>query len=69
MVKPWITGKDSGIGPAAQAAYDGEELATQAGILITNINGKDIPVEAATESFDEPLTKEQVTAIVTPFFA
>lgn len=69
MVKPWITGKDSGIGPAAQAAYDGEELATQAGILITNINGKDIPVDAATESFDEPLTKEQVTAIVKPFFA
>ena len=68
-VKPWITGKESGIGPAAQASYDGEELDTQAGIKITNINGKDIPYEAATESFDEPLTKEQVIAIVTPFFA
>ena len=69
MVKPWITGKESGIGAPAQASYNGEELDTQAGILITNINGKDIPFEAATESFDEPLTKEQVVAIVTPFFA
>ncbi|MBC7744623.1 MAG: ferritin-like domain-containing protein [Flavobacterium sp.] len=68
-VKPWITGKESGIGAAVQASYDGEELDTQAGILITNINGKDIPYEAATECFDEPLTKEQVVAIVTPFFA
>ena len=68
-VKPWITGNESGIGPAAQASYNGEELDTQAGITITNINGKDIPFEAATEAFDEPLTKEQVLAIVTPFFA
>ena len=68
-VKPWITGKESGIGPAAQASYDGEELDIQATIKITNINGKDIPYEAATESFDEPLTKEQVIKIVTPFFA
>ncbi|MEO8794377.1 MAG: ferritin-like domain-containing protein [Daejeonella sp.] len=69
MVKPWITGNESGIGAAAQASYDGEELDTQAGIQITNINGKDIPFDSATESFDEPLTKAQVTAIVTPFFA
>jgi rubrerythrin len=68
-VKPWITGKESGIGAPAQPVYDGEELDTQAGIMITNINGQDVPFEAATESFDEPLTKEQVIAIVTPFFA
>ncbi len=68
-VKPWITGKESGIGAAVQASYDGEELDTQAGILITNINGKDVSLAAATESFDEPLTREQVTTIVTPFFA
>lgn len=68
-VKPWITGKESGIGAPAQASYNGEELDTQAGIRITNINGQDVPFEAATESFDEPLTKEQVVAIVTPFFA
>lgn len=68
-VKPWITGNQSGIGPAVNANYAGEETDTQAGIVITNINGKDIPFAAATESFDEPLTKEQVVAIVTPFFA
>jgi rubrerythrin len=68
-IKPWITGKESGIGAAAQASYNGEELDTQATILITNINGQNVPFEAATECFDEPLTKEQVIAIVTPFFA
>ena len=68
-VKPWITGKESGIGAPAQAIYNGEEIDKQAGITITNINGQDVPFNAATESFDEPLTKEQVVAIVTPFFA
>lgn len=66
-VKPWITGKDSGIGAAVQASYDGEELETQANIKITNINGQNISVAAATESFDEPLTKAQILAIVDPF--
>jgi hypothetical protein len=41
----------------------------QATIPITNIGGKDISAEAASEAFDEPLSKEQVTEIVTPFFA
>jgi len=67
-VKPWITGKESGIGAPAQPVYNGEELDTQAGIMITNINGQDVPFDAATEAFDEPLTKDQVVAIVTPFF-
>ncbi|WP_026899337.1 ferritin-like domain-containing protein [Daejeonella oryzae] len=66
-VKPWITGKETGIGAAVQASYDGEELETQAGIKITNINGQNISVAAATESFDEPLTKAQILAIVDPF--
>lgn len=69
-VKPWITGKDSGIGAPAQASYDGEELTVQATIEIIGINGQaDIDFDAASESFDEPLSKEAVTAIVTPFFA
>lgn len=69
-VKPWITLNQSGIGsPAVQASYDGEENVTQAGVMITNIGGKNISKAAASESFDEPLTKEQVTMIVTPFFA
>ena len=69
-VKPWITLNQSGIGsPAVQASYDGEENVTQAGVMITNIGGQQISAAAASEAFDEPLTKEQITAIVTPFFA
>lgn len=69
-VKPWITLNQSGIGsPAVQASYDGEENVTQAGVAITNIGGQNISAAAASEAFDEPLTKEQITAIVTPFFA
>jgi len=68
-VKPWITLNQSGIGTSAvQASYDGEENVTQAGVMITNIGGQNISA-AASEAFDEPLTKDQVTAIVTPFFA
>ncbi|MCC6286719.1 MAG: ferritin-like domain-containing protein [Chitinophagaceae bacterium] len=67
-IKPWITGKDTGgIGDAVQASYNGEELTNQAGIEIVNINGKSISQAAATESFDEPLTMEQVLMIVDPF--
>lgn len=66
--KPWITGKDTGgIGAAVQASYDGEELTNQATIEIVNINGFDISTNAATEAFDEPLTKEQILAIVDGF--
>lgn len=67
-VKPWITANQSGINSTAvQPSYDGEELTTQAGINIVNINGASISTDAATESFDEPLTKAQVLAIVDPF--
>ena len=69
-VKPWITLNQSGIGSAAvQASYNGEESTTQAGVNIINIGGKVISASAASEAFDEPLTKEQVVSIVTPFFA
>ncbi|WEK34693.1 MAG: ferritin-like domain-containing protein [Candidatus Pseudobacter hemicellulosilyticus] len=69
-IKPWITGKDTaGIGAAVQASYNGEELSTQATFNIVNINGTGISADAATESFDEPLTKEAVLAIVDPFIA
>lgn len=69
-VKPWITLDQSGIASAAvQASYNGEENVVQATIPITNIGGMEIAAAAASEAFDEPLTKEQITAIVTPFFA
>ncbi len=69
-VKPWITGNNTGgIGAAVSASYAGEEETMQAGINIVNINGFSISAAAASEAFDEPLTKDEVTAIVTPFFA
>jgi hypothetical protein len=67
-VKPWITLNQSGIGsPSVQASYDGEENVVQGGATIINIGGQQISAPAASEAFDEPLTKEQVTDIVTPF--
>jgi len=67
-VKPWITGKMSGINSSAvQASYDGEDNTTQAGVQIVNINGMGTSSDAASEAFDEPLTKDQVLAIVGPF--
>lgn len=69
----WITlnlrGTDM---PAAtQPIYDGEENVTQAGINISNLPGaaagSTIGANQASESFDEPLTREQVLAIVDAF--
>ena len=65
--KPWITGNDAGGIPGVAAVYAGEENTTQAGVQITNINGMAISANAASEAFDEPLTKDQVMAIVDPF--
>ncbi|RYY57214.1 MAG: ferritin-like domain-containing protein [Chitinophagaceae bacterium] len=66
-VKPWITLKQSGIDTSAvQASYDGEEITMQATVQITGI-ASGITAEAASEAFDEPLTKEAVLAIVDPF--
>ena len=72
-LKPWITLNYSGIDyPPAQAninlSYAGEEVVTQAGVAITGIGGNSfITANAASESFDEPLTKAQVLTIVDPF--
>lgn len=70
-IKPWITGKDSNI-PApyasyVQASYNGEEITNQANVEIVNIGGQTISASAASEAFDEPLTKDQVLAIADPF--
>jgi hypothetical protein len=68
--KGWISGNSRDDLPAfTQPVYDGENNASQAGADITALgNGNGGPT-AVTEAFDEPLTKDQVTAIVTPFFA
>jgi rubrerythrin len=69
-VRPWIIGNQSNIANAAvQPSYNGEQVTTQAGINIVNINGQQISAEDASGAFDEPLTKEQVLAIVDPFIA
>lgn len=73
VVKPWITLNQSGIefppaNAAIQLSYNGEELTTQAGANITGIGGNTyIDAKAASESFDEPLTKQDVLTIVSPF--
>lgn len=67
-VKPWITGNTSGIDNAVvQAIYNGEENTTQAGVDIKTLSG--VSANAASEAFDEPLTKEQVLAVATLFLA
>ncbi|MEO6406591.1 MAG: ferritin-like domain-containing protein [Ferruginibacter sp.] len=72
-LKPWITLNYSGIDyPPAQAninlSYAGEEVTTQAGVNIVGLGGNTfIDAKAASESFDEPLTKAQVLVIVDPF--
>lgn len=69
-IKPWITGaNDTGV-PQVAASFAGEDNKVQAGVDITTLDGVGgkISLNAATESFDEPLTKDQVLAIVAPFF-
>lgn len=65
--EPWITGNDAGGIPGVTAVYAGEENTTQATVQITGINGMNISSQAASEAFDEPLTMDQVNAIVAPF--
>jgi hypothetical protein len=70
QLKPWITLNKSGINASlVQASYNGEEQTVQAGITIPGINGFAITAEDASEAFDEPLSKSQVLAIVSPFIA
>lgn len=74
-LKPWITLNYSGVDfAAAQSAinmsYAGEEVTTQADVNIIGIGGNAyIDAKAASESFDEFLTKTQVLAIVDAFIA
>ncbi|HOY03884.1 MAG TPA: ferritin-like domain-containing protein [Saprospiraceae bacterium] len=68
-IKPWITGKDTEGVAGVDASYAGEENTTQADVSIINIGGQTISASAASEAFDEPLTKEQILLIVDPFLA
>jgi len=65
-VKPWIENNEAYGAP--QAVYNGEENITQAGIDLNSIDAiATIGNNVKTRTFDEPLTKEQVLAIVAPF--
>ena len=65
----WITQDERGEGmPAAtQPVYDGEDKLVQAGVDLTSLTA--FGADSATESYDEPLTKEEVTAIASLFLA
>lgn len=68
--KGWITGNSRDDLPAfTQGIYNGEDNVSHAGLDITSIAASNGGTAAATEAFDEPLTKDQVLAIVTPFLA
>jgi len=60
-IKPWITLNEGS--PAA--VYAGDENTVQGGVNITGIAGKSL--DAVTEAFDEPLTKDAVLAIAMLF--
>jgi len=71
-IKPWITGDGataSGVASptlaatAAEAVYAGEAVTTQAGVNIASF----VSTSAAQESFDEPLTTDQVLNILANF--
>lgn len=65
-IKGWITGKESNGAP--EAIYAGEDNITHAGASLNSITSlNSVSASAKTEAFDEPLTKEQVLAIVNPF--
>lgn len=68
-LKGWITGTEAGGAPAAvYAGTTPESNTTQLGVdtaAISTQNG--YSVSAATEAFDEPLTRDEVLAIAGPF--
>ncbi|HEY0091159.1 MAG TPA: ferritin-like domain-containing protein, partial [Flavobacterium sp.] len=73
--KGWITNNwiDADMNPAQQPVYNGEEMTTQMNFNTTTVNngtnGPSVPATAASEAFDEPLTRPQVEAIASMFIA
>ncbi|MEX2591319.1 MAG: ferritin-like domain-containing protein [Anditalea sp.] len=62
-LKGWITQDERGEGmpEATQAVYNGEDNLTQGGVDVTTVSS--VGADGVTESFDEPLTKEEVLTI------
>ncbi|MFD2247963.1 ferritin-like domain-containing protein [Pontibacter ruber] len=65
----WIigAGENSNVPAGAQPVYAGEENVMQGGINDIKTLGSGYSAAIATAAFDEPLTKEQVAAIVSLF--
>jgi hypothetical protein len=61
---------DANVVAAFNAIYASEDNTVQGGVTITSLANlpSGFDATAATEAFDEPLTKAQVIAIVQPFF-
>jgi hypothetical protein len=69
-LKAWITGNSRDDLPVfTQPVYDGEENVTQSGVNVTAIAASFGGTAAASQAFDEPLSKDQVAAIVALFIA
>ncbi len=67
--KGWISvegGVANGAVSQVDAVYAGENNTTQLGVDVSTINSG-VSIGQARESFDEPLTRDQVLAIVAPF--
>ncbi len=68
--KGWIIGNSREDLPAfTQGIYEGEQNTVHAGADAAPLGTGNGGVNAVTEAFDEPLTKDQVTAIIKPFLA
>ena len=68
--KGWISSQSRDDLPSAfQSIYDGEENTTHAGIDVTALAGVVGGGALATEAFDEPLTKDKVSAVIRAFLA
>lgn len=61
----WITLNETDI-PGTVASYAGEENVVQGGMDVTKIG---FVAEDVAEAFDEPLTKDAVLKIASPFIA
>jgi hypothetical protein len=64
--KPWITGNiTDGVGKPVEGAYAGEDNVVQLGITLTTL--QNVGDRVATEAFDEPLSADEVNAIIDQF--
>lgn len=65
-IKGWITNAEANGAP--QASYNGEDNTVHAGLDLNTITSlSSVSMESKTESFDEPLSRAEVLAIVKPF--